>query len=309
MTTRRQGFGLQARATVGAVDIRCRYDKGASEIQNKKNKEHRTIRAKPKQEIQKTEINNLKQKGKVMKGKQGIIYCVFALMITHVANAETCIPTTFNVTYSCNGGTLAGTLPTAKTAEYGTTLSPTAITESMCTPPSGYVYGGQAVLVDGEEVAYYNSTSSRSFTFYYTTDIEIGPHWVPVATPVALTANLAQTARSYVYDKTAMRWTANFWYGAVSGVAKCSTIMPENTASGYSTGLIASDQDAIESVANSGKYCYCKMTEPLVSGSPWVFANSISSAAGCVANCAATCGSFVQNYAVFRASVFAAVGN
>ncbi len=244
-----------------------------------------------------------------MKGKQGIIYCVFALMITHVANAETCIPTTFNVTYSCNGGTLAGTLPTAKTVEYGTSLSPTAITESMCTPPSGYVYGGQAVLVDGEEVAYYNSTSSSSFTFYYTTDIEIGPHWVPVATPAALAANLGQGGRSYVYDKTAMTWTANFWYGAVSGVAKCSTIKPENTAGGYYTGLIASDQDAIESATNSGQYCYCKMTEPVVSGSPWVFYYDYSIASSCASDCALYCGNRVQGYAVFRASVFAAAGN
>ena len=244
-----------------------------------------------------------------MKGKQGIIYCVFALMITHVANAETCVKTTFNVTYGCGDGTVAGTLPTAKTVEYGTSLSPTAITESMCTPPSGYVYGGQAVLVDGEEVAYYNSTSSSSFTFYYTTDIEIGPHWVPVATPAALTANLAQSGRSYVYDKTAMTWTANFWYGAVSGVAKCSTIKPENTAGGYYTGLIASDQDAIESAANSGQYCYCKMTEPLVSGSPWVFNNDYGSASDCASNCASIWGNFVQSNAVFRASVFAAAGN
>lgn len=241
-----------------------------------------------------------------MKGKQGIIYCVFALMITHVANAETCIPTTFNVTYSCNGGTLAGTLPTAKTVEYGTILSPTAITESMCTPPSGYVYGGQAVLVDGEEVAYYASTRSSSFTFYYTTDIEIGPHWVPVATPAALAANLGQEGRSYVYDKTAMTWTTNFWYGAVSGVAKCSTIKPENTAFGYDTGLIAGDQDAIESAANSGLYCYCKMTEPLVSGSPWVFFHDQSSASSCASGCVEICGYYVRNEAVFRASVFAA---
>lgn len=291
-----------------ALCVACN-DKGASEIQNKKNKEHRIIRAKPKQEIQKTEIKNLKQKEKVMKGKQGIIYCVFALMITHVANAETCIQTTFNVTYTCNGGTLAGTLPTAQTAEYGQGLSPTAITESMCTPPSGYVYGGQAVLVDGEEVAYNSGTSSSGFIFYYTTDIEIGPHWVPVATPAALTANLGRNAHSYVYDESAMTWTTNFWYGAVSGVAKCSTIKPENAASGYNTGLIASDQDAIESAANSGEYCYCKMTEPLVSGSPWVFFNDSYSSESCATDCASRCGNYVRGTPVFRASVFAAAVN
>ena len=234
-----------------------------------------------------------------------IIVFMFVIMVTHAVRAETCIPTTFNVTYSCNGGTLAGTLPTAQTVEYGTSLSPTAITESMCTPPSGYVYGGQAIIVDGEEVAYYAKTSSSSFTFYYTTDIEIGPQWVPVATPAALTANLGQSGRSYVYDRSAMTWTAGFGYGAVSGVAKCLTIKPENTADGFSTGLIASDQDAIESAADIGQYCYCKMTEPLVSGSPLVFLSDYSRASSCASYCARDCG-YVQINAVFRASVFAA---
>lgn len=235
-----------------------------------------------------------------------IIVFMFVIMVTHAVQAERCVQKTFNVTYTCNGGTLAGTLPSAQTVEYGTSLLPTAITESMCTPPSGYVYGGQAVLVDGEEVAYYANTSSSSFTFYYMTDIEIGPHWVPVATPAALTANLGQSGRSYVYDKTAMTWTANFWYGAVSGVAKCSTIKPENTSAGINTGLIASDQDAIESAANSGRYCYCKMTEPDISGSPWMFLYDYSNASTCASSCALNCGYRVQDNAVFRASVFAA---
>lgn len=235
-----------------------------------------------------------------------IIVFMFVIMVTHAVQAETCIPTMFNVTYSCNGGTLAGTLPSAQTVEYGTSLSPTAITESMCTPPSGYVYGGQAIIVDGEEVAYYANTSSSSFTFYYTTDIEIGPHWVPVATPAALTANLDQRGRSYVYDKSSKTWTANFWYGAVSGVAKCSTIKSENAANGYYTGLIASDQDAIESDADIGQYCYCKMTEPLVSGSPWVFYYNNGSASNCASSCTLNCGDLVRSSAVFRASVFAA---
>lgn len=132
---------------------------------------------------------------------------------------------------------------------------------------------------------------------------------MPVATPAALTANLNQNGRSYVYDETAMTWTVNFWYGAVSGVAKCSTIKPENAASGYNTGLIASDQDAIESAANSGRYCYCKMTEPLVSGSPWVFNYDHSSMSYCAPYCADGCGSSVLHRPVSRASVFAVAGN
>lgn len=235
-----------------------------------------------------------------------IIVFMFVIMVTHAVRAETCVQKTFNVTYSCNGGTLAGTLPSAKTVEYGTSLSPTAITESMCTPPSGYVYGGQAIIVDGEEVAYYANTSSSSFTFYYTSDIEIGPHWVPVATPAALAVNLGVGGSKYTYVDSDYTWSTVFPYGTVNGVAKCSTIKPENTAGGYYTGMIASDQDAIESAANSGQYCYCKMTEPLVSGSPWVFRYDLSYAYNCASNCAYNCGNNVHSSAVFRASVFAA---
>ena len=230
-----------------------------------------------------------------------IIVFMFVIMVTHAVRAETCVQKTFNVTYTCNGGTLAGTLPSAQTVEYGTSLSPTAITESMCTPPSGYVYGGQAILVDGEEVAYYNSTSSSSFTFYYTTDIEIGPHWL-IVSPAVLAANVGVVGLSYVGDETAKTWSTVFPYGTVSGVAKYSTIKPENKQAGWHTGLIASDQDAIESAANSGQYCYCKMTEPLVSGSPWVYVSEYPG----TSVCADRCGYNVWIYAVFRASVFAA---
>ena len=284
-------------------------DKGASEIQNKKNKEHRTIRAKPKQEIQKTEIKNLKQKGKVMKGKQGIIYCVFALMITHVANAETCVKTTFNVTYGCGDGTVAGTLPDDTVAEYNKSFTPTSLTSSICTAPDGYKINGYSVYINDIEMAFFTSSS---FTYTFAADCEIRPNYVrgsDIATPEALAVNLGVGGSSYTRDETAKTWSTVFPYGTVNGVAKCSTIQPENTAGGYSTGLIASDQDAIESAANSGQYCYCKMTEPLVSGSPWVFGNDYGSASNCASYCAGYCGNLVQGNAVFRASVFAAAGN
>ena len=133
---------------------------------------------------------------------------------------------------------------------------------------------------------------------------------MPVATPAALTANLGRGSRSYVYDATAMTWTIYFWYGVVSGVAKCSTIEPENIARGRNSGgLIPSDQDAIESAANSGQYCYCKMTEPLVSGSPWVFVDNLSGDSNCAVGCAGSCVFEIMAYPALRASVFAAAVN
>ena len=241
------------------------------------------------------------------------ITSVCMLLMCVGAWGDTCVKTTFNVTYSCNGGTLAGTLPADTTAQYGSSFSPTAITTSMCTAPSGYVYAGQAVMVDGETVAYYNSTSSKSFTYYYTTDIEIGPHWAPVARPETLASHLYYGGRTYSYTNAASgTWTVEFYYGAVSGVSKCTTVKPENTAAGYYTGLIA-DYDAIEGASAGGQYCYCKMTQPSIAAAPWVFNNDYGSASRCASYCASNCGNRVYcddvNGRRFRASVFAAAGD
>ena len=249
-----------------------------------------------------------------MKGIKITTLCIAVVSIIGMANAETCIKTAFNVSYTCNGGTLSGTLPSNTTATYGVSFSPTAITESMCTPPSGYAYGGQAIIVDDETVAYYSSTSGGSFTYYYTTDIEIGPHWVPIAEPATMIANLYDGGRTYTYTNAASgTWTAYFWYGAVSGVSKCTTVKPENTASGGSSGLIATDQSAIENATAGGYYCYCKMTEPNIAASPWVFYRDYGVASNCASHCADFCGYFVHDVndsgRRFRASVFAAAGD
>lgn len=242
-----------------------------------------------------------------MKGKLGVIYCVCVLMFTHFAYAETCVKTTFNVTYTCNGGTLAGTLPDDTTARYGSSFSPATITSDMCNAPSGYAYAGHAVIVDGEEVASNVESGGISFSYYYTSDIEIGPHWVPVADETVLANDLGIRGLSFTYDETAMTWSTVFPYGTVNGVAKCSSIKPENTSQGYFSGLIAIDQDALEgSAAGSGGYCYCKMTEPFIAASPWVFYYERGYA--CASSCANSCASTVSNHSAFRASVFAATG-
>ena len=239
--------------------------------------------------------------------------CMMILTRVGIATTNNCVKSLYTVTYSCNGGKAAGTLPSSHTATYGATFSPTAVTDEMCTPPSGHVYAGQSILIDGEEVAYYTNTTSKSFMYYYTSDIVVAPHWAPIAEKSALVANLGAAGRSFVYDGTAMTWTTNFWYGAVSGIARCSTFSPENTGYGYYTGLTMSESDnsTIEN-STSGQYCYCRMTSPNIAGSPWVFHSAYNAEVYCASYCAQYCGSAgndSDNARRFRASVFAAAGN
>lgn len=240
----------------------------------------------------------------------GVIITCCVIGVCGGAWGDTCIKTEFNVSYSCNGGTKTGTLPSDTTATYSSYFSPTAITASMCSAPSGYVYAGQAIIIDGETVAYYSNTSAKSFSYYYPTDIEIGPHWVPVAEPATLVSHLKENGLDSTYSTGASSgtWAVRFYYGAVSGVSKCTNVVPENTSYGDYTGLVA-DQDAVEGATAGGANCYCKMTEPYIATSPWVFVNLFGNASSCASNCAGECGFAVQLGPVFRASVFAGAGD
>ena len=224
-------------------------------------------------------------------------------------HAETCVKTTFNVTYGCGNGTVAGTLPADAVAEYNKTFTPTSLTTSHCTPPDGYKISGYSVYINDVEKA---SFTSSSFTYSFAADSEIRPNYVRVgdiATSDTLAASLGGGGAGYTSDATAHTWSAVFSFGTVNGVAKCSTIMPANTAYGNNTGLVASDQDAIENAADSGQYCYCKMTEPYISASPWVYYHDRGSASACASQCAEQCGHNVSYAPVFRTSVFAAAVN
>ncbi len=227
--------------------------------------------------------------------------------------ADTCIPTTFNVTYGCNGGTVAGTLPAATTAQYGQQFMPTTITAAMCNPPAGHFWGGTAIIVDGRETAYYSDVNGLAFTYYYTSDIEIGPHWVPIAKPAVIRANLDDGGQTYTYTNgNNGTWTVDFWYGRVKGVSKCSTIATECIRAGQDSGYIAPDQLAIEN-STGGPHCYCKLTEPNIVGSEWVFRYGRNPDSYCSSYCAKDCALFVSHQSIygsrFRASVFAAAGN
>ena len=113
------------------------------------------------------------------------------------------------------------------------------------------------------------------------------------------------------------KWGTVFPYGDVSGISVCSAV------SASDMGTIATDaqvetMDAEYSaqagvgesaLANGQKYCWCKMENPTVSGSPWVFGRDLGSSSYCANGCAYYCGLYVWGNAVMRGAVFAARGD
>ncbi|MBR3930343.1 MAG: hypothetical protein IKJ62_02060 [Alphaproteobacteria bacterium] len=248
-----------------------------------------------------------------MKGIKITTLCIAVVSIIGMANAETCVKTTYNVVYSCGAGTESGTLPADAVANYNVSFTPATLT-SACTAPSGYKISGWSVYIDGVEHAY----TTSSFTYSFTSDVVIQPHYVSnpsgvIATSADLAANLGVAGTSYTKVNGASgTWQVVFPYGIVNGVSKCTNIKPANTADGYYTGLIA-DYDAIEGASAGGQYCYCKMTEPYIAASPWVVHYGYGAASNCASYCANYCGAYVRNDSDygrrFRASVFAAAGD
>lgn len=238
-----------------------------------------------------------------------LMMCVMS--VVESARSETCVTATHSVFYDCGSGTVAGTLPSTATATYGASFTPTMLTTTHCSAPSGQKQAGIEIWVDGKKIDGFATTVS-AFTYYYASDITIRPHYVSgQSTTVGGTvdADTLWSARgkggdSYTYNASAMTWQTVFSYGTVSGVAACSKQKPQNTADGYYTGYIADDQDAIVEKEKTGQYCYCKLSEPSFAGSPWVFCYDYGSASDCASRCADYCGYGVRRYAVFRGSVF-----
>lgn len=234
-----------------------------------------------------------------------MLYLGCVLMFSGVVHAETCVGETFNVTYDCGDGVAVKTLPAGTTATYGDVFAPELLDTAYCTPPSGMAISGIEVW-SGNEYNGAFSMSAAEFEFYYSSDIVIKPHYVGPASADDIWRLRGVAGSSFVNDKTAQTWTTYFPYGYVSGVAKCTDIAQASVAEGWAAGIIASDQAAIENVADNGQYCYCKMAEPLVAVSPWVFLYAVGSASNCASYCAYICGAYVRESSVFRASVFVA---
>ena len=107
------------------------------------------------------------------------------------------------------------------------------------------------------------------------------------------------------------KWGTVFPYGDISGISVCSTV------SASTTGTIATDAQAEtmddeysaqagvgESALASGQtyYCWCKMENPTVSGSPWVYSGSHGSY--CATYCASSCSSSAASNVTFRSALF-----
>lgn len=235
-------------------------------------------------------------------------------MLCGVANADTCVRTNFTVTYSCGAGTLADgqTLPTPSIAEYGTTFTPTSNMKTTCTPPTGYIWSGHNINVDGTEVAY--SWYLQSFRYNYLTDIEITPRFVPEYATlenamITYYGGNSTALLASAFDTSNGTWEATFWNGKITGESKCSSVEPENK--GPYVSFIPTNQAEIESGSKtySGGECYCKLTSPYLEKNPWV---RLHYAYGCtLAKCTEECHKYlISNYGLsdsLRMALFSAV--
>lgn len=111
--------------------------------------------------------------------------------------------------------------------------------------------------------------------------------------------------------------TGNSCNKEIRGISACT----DQTFSGYAYGVMAPDglsatlQTAYENGKSggtpSGKYCYCRVTEPHIgtttAASPWVFYKPQSSASDCALNCAYYCTARVRLDARLRGGAFGGV--
>ena len=225
----------------------------------------------------------------------------FVVMGLADARAETCVGENWNVSYSCGDGAQAGALPDDQVATYGSEFTPVKLGKTYCTPPSGKTISGIEVWVGDEYNDVYSATADP-FLYYYASDVIIKPRYIGVADAKSLWTLRGFNGISYTYQTAARTWQIVFPYGTISGVAACSNVKPQNTAGGYATGYVADDQNAITD--EGGANCYCKMTEPNISASPWVLCNVYGLASACSVDCANLCGYRILNFSVVRASLF-----
>ena len=106
-------------------------------------------------------------------------------------------------------------------------------------------------------------------------------------------------------------WGTTFTYNGetvqVSGISACSII--SGTANQPASNQTQVRNEYGKNLAKApttspiGGKCYCKMTDPSVSGARWVF-RTVTSESYCASYCAAYCGNGVRDDAAFRAAVF-----
>lgn len=98
---------------------------------------------------------------------------------------------------------------------------------------------------------------------------------------------------SYTYDEEDKTWRVIFSYGTISGTALCSI-------------TLSSSSTPDESNVGDIRYCWCRITHPVLSH--WVFFADFGSSLSCSMVCAERCGYIVRNnYANMRSKLFDSV--
>lgn len=219
----------------------------------------------------------------------GLVLCNAALAAGPTCVTDTDTAKTYTITYSCGDGTVVS-LPAAKTVTYGTTVSAQALGGTYCTPPSGNVYAGLEVLgSDGNVQATFYGTGALSFKYLYDRDIVVQPKYITGFSQDNMVAAADIVATSYSGNTSANTWNAKFFYGDVSGIDKCTSIVAQNANNDVYVGFVPDDQTGVTDSTEEGIYCYCKMTSPAFENTPWVLGGKYASASACRNDCAPRC--------------------
>ena len=119
---------------------------------------------------------------------------------------------------------------------------------------------------------------------------------------------------SYFDGFSAGEWAIGFNYGTIKGISKCSTKEGNTNGGAYdnnSSNWTATDSEITST--QDGGYCWCKATNYtsnggpscVLSGSVWVLHPTEYDTQDCLANCAASCSSYLHFYSDgFRAPFF-----
>ena len=109
------------------------------------------------------------------------------------------------------------------------------------------------------------------------------------------------------------KWGVVFPYGDVSGISVCSEQDGTQYTAATSEQSATMDSEYLAQAGNGTlatgpKYCWCKMENPTVSGSPWVYSGYSSGNVGlfssCARSCTSNCSSIAASQVAFRSALF-----
>lgn len=228
---------------------------------------------------------------------------MFPIWVT-VAHGDDCVPLNYTITYTCGNGTVASgkSLPSPLPVQYNTNVTHRSFNASVCNAPSGQVFAGYWILpADGQTTDVY-VTDLTDFTYYYTSDMTVAMRFIPLVPD-------ANTVWAHVLDddKSANKsgnWSSSlsvdFYYGRIEAEVKCSSSKPANSTAGF-------QYSGTPGTGLSNRYCYCHVTSPASSSSPWVFVTDMGLLLGgisCSSSCANKCNAALVENLDFRLSMF-----